>query len=147
MPTLHTARNLALGLVGLFVLQGCYGTADSFIRRISKLSCVNLRECDGDAFEEAFDGEMDECRDESEDVLHEISDGCEYDADQGRECIHTAYKHRKDCDPEADQDISNDCAGVFDCVGVQVAPEDGGVLPEAIEGLIMSMPEDVEPAE
>ena len=47
----------------------CYREADSFTERMSKLSCVHMRECDKSSYEEAFHGEMDEA---CEDVLARV---------------------------------------------------------------------------
>src|SRR5262245_54377217 len=79
----------------------CYATEDAFIHRLAKLACVNARECEPEAFDQAFDS-ISDCRDQTDSELHDqldsqLADGCEYVAENGRECIHATYHHRKDC--------------------------------------------------
>jgi hypothetical protein len=148
MRTPPIARPLAMSLLGLLFLDGCYGTPDSFIRRASKLDCVRLKECNEDIFEEQFHGEMDECRDSFKDFAEQAFDdaeaaGCEYDADKGRDCIHTAYENRKDCSEDASAQISEDCADVLDCPGAQqVEPDDDATV---VDSLMASVPPETQP--
>ena len=111
------------------VVGGCYTTEDSFIRRISKLGCVRIKECIGAAFEQEFDGDMGECRDTLEDEAHDIFDqgdalGCEYNDEEGRDCVHAAYRNRKDCSDGAGEEIVDACMNVPDC-GARLQRDDG----------------------
>ena len=99
--------------------QGCYRDSDAFISRVAKLSCVNARECENEAYEANF-GSMRECRDAAEAELHEAFEpledaGCEYIADNGRDCIHAIYKVRKECNADFDTEIADACDAVFAC--------------------------------
>lgn len=98
---------------------GCYSDTAAFITRAAKLSCVNARECQYDEYEAAFDT-IHDCRESAEDVLHEQFDpleaaGCEYIAENGRECIHAMFKIRKQCDADLDAALSDACDAVFAC--------------------------------
>lgn len=98
---------------------GCYGTPNAFAHRLAKLQCVNAKECQPDSFDAAFDSVSD-CRDEVEDNLQSSFDdlednGCEYIAEKGRECIHEAYRQRKDCGGGAATDVAEACDAVFVC--------------------------------
>jgi hypothetical protein len=101
----------------LLASTGCYSTDDAFIHRLAKLSCVNAKECESEMFETAFDS-ISDCRDQVESQLHDQLDAqlasCEYVAQKGRECIHSAYQHRKDCGTVT-TDFTEACEGVFVC--------------------------------
>jgi hypothetical protein len=104
----------------MFVSTSCYSNEDAFIQRLAKLGCVNADECEPEAFDEAF-GSMSECRDRTEDELHGrvdglLDSGCEYIAENGRECIHATYHHRRDCGPLSSE-ITDACDAVFVCPG------------------------------
>lgn len=120
MATIRTS--LALVITASF-LGGCYGNIDSFSKRAAALSCKRTKECDGQVFEDQYKGDMGRCKDDVEDAYHDQFDpliddqGCDYDPKEGRKCIHTANKLKKDCSDDADQDIADDCAEVLDCPG------------------------------
>lgn len=114
----HRLPRAACALV-VFSTSACYSTEDAFIRRLAKLSCVNARECQQEAFDEAFDS-MSDCRDDAEQTLHEqldgfLDSGCEYIAQNGRDCIHASYHHRKDCGDASE--VTEACDAVFVCPG------------------------------
>lgn len=99
--------------------EGCYSDSAAFITRAAKLSCVNARECEHDAYAANYDT-MHDCREAAEDVLHEEFDplegaGCEYIAENGRECIHAMFKIRKQCNVDLDAALSDACDAVFVC--------------------------------
>lgn len=128
-----TAR-LALAFV---TLTGCYGDPGAFIRRAAKLDCVRMRECNAAAFEDVFDGDMGDCREFLEEETHAVfadgaAVGCEYDEDEGRECIHAAYANRKDCSEDATAEISNACRRVLSCADTRVVPEDATTIVEVL---------------
>lgn len=111
-------RIAALSLVAS-ASGGCYSDSAAFITRAAKLSCVNARECEHEEYETDFDT-MHDCREAAEDVLHEAFDplegaGCEYIAENGRECIHAMFKIRKQCDVDLDAALSDACDAVFAC--------------------------------
>lgn len=73
-------------------------------------------------FEDEFGGDMGRCRDSVEsDLLDDIDGledlGCEYDPDEGRECIREARKLKSDCSEDASRDIVDACDRIFDCPG------------------------------
>jgi hypothetical protein len=113
-----TVRRRRIAALVLLALPACYRSEDAFIRRVAKLACVNARECDSAAFDEAFDS-MSDCRDEAETELRDeldslLDDGCEYVAENGRECIHATYRHRKDCG-EVSSEMEEACDAVYVC--------------------------------
>ena len=69
----------------------CYRTSDAFAHRWAKLQYLQST---FDEFE---------------------ANGCEYIAEKGRECIHEAYRQRKDCGDGAAMDITEACDAVFVC--------------------------------
>jgi hypothetical protein len=111
-------RKLGAHACLLLLLASCYADSDAFARRSAKLSCVNLRECDGAAYDELFD-DMRQCRDELENQLQEAIDelppSCEYQPDEGRDCIHAMYRNRKDCGDDVSDEIAEACERVFEC--------------------------------
>ena len=115
-PILGRLAALALFVSGSV---GCYSDSAAFITRAAKLSCVNARECERDAYEAAFDT-MRDCRDSAENELQEQLDslesaGCEYIAENGRDCIHAMFKIRKQCDVGLDAELEDACGAVFVC--------------------------------
>ncbi|HWB79578.1 MAG TPA: hypothetical protein VG755_31665 [Nannocystaceae bacterium] len=132
-------HRLSPGACALVVLStsACYSTEDGFIRRFAKLGCVNARECEPQAFDEAFDS-MSDCRDEAEDRAHSTFDplldrGCEYIAENGRDCIHALYRHRKEC--SLDEVDLTDCDAVFVCPGGRELDE------PSMSDVLQSMPD------
>jgi len=109
-------------LIGVLA-GGCYSTPEGFARRAAKLDCVRFEECARAQFDAEFDDVAD-CKDEFEDEAIELIDdiedaGCDYVPEAGRECIHTAYRNRKDCSEDASEEIAAECQGddIFDCPG------------------------------
>mgnify|MGYP000175573253 CR=1 FL=1 len=106
-------KKVLLAALASGIVLGCYSTLESFNKRVAKLSCVNAKECQTAAYEEAY-GSLSECRDDVKEGLDELFAGCSYDASKGRKCIHELYKRRKDC---GDYDMSgvSECEGVLTC--------------------------------
>ncbi len=101
---------------------GCLTEADAFAARGAKLACVRLEACDSASFESQYSGDRAQCRADIENnsqfafgALEAM--GCEYQPEQARRCIRAARRARKRCDAEADADIDDACANVFDCAG------------------------------
>jgi hypothetical protein len=106
-------RFLLAGLA-LGVLFGCYSDEESFCQRWAKLSCVRLEECNKAAFENQYGDDRDDCRDDYENTCEQTAEtladlGCEYDPEEGRDCIHELYGNRNTCGNEADDDIHDAC--------------------------------------
>lgn len=121
---------LGLMLGSTMVATGCYGNVDAFIEKKAKLDCKRVEECDRSTFENAYNGDQDRCRSDTETLLHGLNDifdaaGCEYDPDEGRLCIKTSRQLKKTCGSDADQDIVDDCEEVLRCgAGLGLDPED-----------------------
>jgi hypothetical protein len=114
-----TRRLLFAGALALGISAGCYSSEESFIERASKLECVRQRECNKSAFENQFDGDMDECRQAHEDVWElafDIGDfaGCDYEPPGGRECIHAKFYNRTECGADATDEINDACDQLCD---------------------------------
>lgn len=109
------SQTISLGIALVIGLAaGCYGDEESFCERSAKLDCVRLEECNKSAYENRYDGNMDDCRDDIEAAcedafaLGELLD-CDYDPPGGRDCIHAKYSNRRECDSDADDEISDEC--------------------------------------
>ncbi len=104
-------------MLAMLGASSCYRTEEAFIRRFAKLSCIHDRECQREAYDMAWDS-MKDCRADQEALLtqtiDEMGSGCVYQRDQGNECIHTTYRHRKDCGPVED-DLVEACTAVWVC--------------------------------
>ncbi len=113
----------------LIALSGCYGDKESFAKAAAKQSCKRLAECNRSVFDNQYKGDMDRC---SDDVRTDLLDGfdalealgCDYDPDQGRECIKVAKQLNNECSTDSDQDIGDACEEVFDCPGIPLPRTD-----------------------
>lgn len=109
-------RRGILGVCGLAsgLMGGCYGNFDSFAERKAHLECVRLKKCDGDTFQNVYDGKAERCRDDREDAWQDFDTiasaaGLEYDPEEGRICIEQAWNNRRVCGSEAERDINEAC--------------------------------------
>jgi len=138
---------MSIRWLGLFacVTIGCYSTPEGFARRASKLDCKRAEKC----FKAQFDAEFDsiaDCRDElrenADETIDDLEDaGCEYDPDEGRDCIHESYEQRNDCSDSASLSIANACREIFDCApGLERAPEDDGPTGSIVDAMLATMP-------
>lgn len=117
--TTSVLRHLAALVLVASAITGCYRDSDAFVSRAAKLKCVNARECNRGIFDATFD-RMRDCRDTAEAQLHDQIDpfedaGCEYIAENGRECIRAMFKARKECGPDALAETTEACDAVFVC--------------------------------
>jgi hypothetical protein len=102
---------ITLGLVSLLA-SGCFREADDFVARAAELGCEQQEECDPDAFELAYQDDLDACIDDVIGGYDEQVESCEYDAKAGRKCIREMKK--LSCGDEVEED--GDCSQVFtDC--------------------------------
>lgn len=102
---------IAIGLVSLLA-SGCFREADDFVARAAELGCEQQKECDPDAFETAYQDDMDACIDDVVASYDDQVDACEYDAKAARKCIREMKK--LSCGDEVAED--GDCPQVFtDC--------------------------------
>ena len=77
--------------------SGCYGSSESYNQEVASIACNSLQECNKAQFESAYSS-MSDCVDtQSEDAI-DVTSTCEYDADQGRECIKAIKKYKNQCD-------------------------------------------------
>ena len=110
-------RPTPLALALTVLLSGCYSTVDSYVPALAKQHCKRLEECNQTLFDEAYGGDLRECRDQREDDLYMAADDLEmtsweYDKHAGRDCI-KAYRDRKgDCSVGADLEIADLCFDV-----------------------------------
>lgn len=114
LAVLLAALPAALGLL----CTSCYGDPDSFIVAKAKYDCIRLAECNRSFFEDAYNGDMAECRQEVEDGLDSARDLLEalnqdYDQDEGQECISVSRSLKHDCSNNADDDIADACDRVY----------------------------------
>lgn len=111
---LFTAATLLVGLS--LPSSGCYSDVETFAKRGAKHWCHRLEECYRATFEDAYDGDMERCRNEVEESLLDFDDaqadlGCEYEPDDAKQCVETARSIKSDCSDEADQLMVDDCYG------------------------------------
>lgn len=107
---------IALPLLSALALPGCYGNPESFAKKAAKLYCERYEVCYRANFDDQYDGDVAECRD---DVFDHVTDydelqsdnGCEYDRDRGQRCIKTMRDIRDDCSDNADERFYEDCLG------------------------------------
>jgi hypothetical protein len=104
-------------------LSGCYGNVEYYAEKAAKHSCKRQRECQQADFERQWDGDLARCRDESAEFLLDADDvatdlGCEYVPEEARECVAVIRSARKDCTPEANDDIADACDRIYDCPGI-----------------------------
>jgi hypothetical protein len=119
------------GLTGGAVV-GCYSTLDSFDKRMAKLGCINVRECQPEAFAAEYDS-LGECTDDVKAELDTAFAGCSYDAARGRSCIHAIYRMRKDCGL-FDMTSVSECSGTLTCT--VHAPDDGSLRRQILDGFV-----------
>ena len=104
-----------LGLTTTFalLLSGCYGDAESFIVAKAKQDCKRLASCNASFFEDAYDGDMNECRAAQEDIVEAAYDLLnifgDYDPEEGRKCVSATRANRNDCSDAGDDEISDSC--------------------------------------
>lgn len=108
---------VAIGLASSIVV-GCYGDFDTFAQRRARLDCVRIKKCNGDFFQNEYDGEPAKCREAREDALQAVDAaaellGWEYQPEEGRLCLEAAHNKRRACGSEAAQDIADACDEVW----------------------------------
>ena len=112
-------RVLVLGL-GLSLTPGCAIEVENFVKSAAAVSCRRTRECNRTYFDQEYGGDLGTCKDTLRDELRELADnaadaGCEYIPKGGRRCLRSGRKNKSNCGFDADQQVTDDCAGVFDC--------------------------------
>ena len=104
-----------LGLTTTFalLLGGCYGDVDSFIVAKAKQDCKRLASCNASFFEDAYDGDLNECRATQEDIVEGVYDFVnlfgDYDPDEGRKCVSATRSARNDCSDAGDDEVQDAC--------------------------------------
>jgi hypothetical protein len=142
-----TIRRLVFGLLACAMI-GCYSTPEGFARRASKLDCKRFEKCAKAQFDAQFDS-LSDCRDEfrdnAEEAIDDLEDaGCDYQPDEGRDCIHESYQQRNDCSDSASSSIADACREIFECPGgLERAPEDEGAG-SIVDAMLATMPPDDE---
>ena len=109
---LHHALLIALAPM---LVSGCYGSSESFASKSSKLFCETLEECNKSQFENQYSS-MADCIDTNTENTIDNASTCEYDPDQGRECIKvTKQLLTGNCDPNLDelQELARACEDVY----------------------------------
>jgi len=114
MAGMFWRATLGLSTALVLLLSGCYSDVDSFIVAKAKQDCKRLASCNASFFSDAYDDDLDKCREDGEDLLQAIYDigdafGGEYDPEQGRTCVSATRKARNDCSAGGDDDVRDAC--------------------------------------
>lgn len=105
---------LLFALVPTFA-SGCYGSSESFANKSSKIFCQTLEECNKSQFETQYSS-MADCVDTNTENTIDGASTCEYDADQGRECISvTKQTIEGNCEPNLSEleEFARACDDVY----------------------------------
>lgn len=130
------SQSLLIVLVPM--IASCFGSTDSFWKEAASLSCQKLQDCNKAQFESAYSS-MGDCVDTVTENGIDVTSTCEYDAEQGRECIKVTRKYKDICDLNAAEwgEVSRACEDThYSCgagVGLGFDPATGEMYMSSIE--------------
>ena len=106
--------------VGLGLVPACAVEVESFVKSAASVSCRRTRECNRAHFDREYGGDLGSCKDAVREELRELADNaadadCAYVPKEGRACLRSGRRNKSNCDLDADREVTNDCALVFDC--------------------------------
>ena len=99
----------------LLLLLGCGVGENHFWKEQADVWCDNKKKCDGQGFDDEFDGKGD-CKDwwlKENDAVRTSYEDCEYDAGAAGDCLHG--QRNQNCE-EWGIDIVDGCNEVYDCL-------------------------------
>ena len=118
--------SLAAFVVTLGATTGCAGNPEQLAKTKARMDCKRLKECNKAAFDDDYGGDLGRCKGAIEDDYLDIADdaddrGCDYDKENGQQCVKTSRKFKNDCSEDADREIAEDCdvyGRLYDCPGL-----------------------------
>ena len=123
-----------LSLAAIVLTTGCTGTPEQFAKTAARLECKRSKECDKSFFDEEYGGDLGRCKGDREDFWLDLNDelddiGCDYDKDEAKKCVKAVRSNKNDCSDDADEDIADECAEVWDCPsGLEFDPDEGAII-------------------
>ena len=100
-------------LLPLLVAGGCL-SPESYAQKQAKLACQWTEECAKALFEATYSS-MSDCIATEADREEDQNSTCEFDAEQGNECLSAARKYNGECSPNPAEleEIARECSNVY----------------------------------
>jgi hypothetical protein len=101
-----------VALAASLATPACGTSEKSFPKDFSTEVCKKLDECSKGQFDSEWDN-VGECVDDYVDYLEDDYEDCDFDQDQGAECLQSM--RQSDCDDFVEGDWYRDCSGIYEC--------------------------------